>query len=343
MPVPGILTEAGVQPPGHSQVTALGPCAGKLTRIPRRCSGRFNCWPLISVAKPVAESTPSASRRWPANGSTRPSSAGRRCRLRGRRRSRAAQPGRQKPRAEKARSLGVSPASSMGSWTGSDPDWLMGRWRSCLHLVSTFREWGQLLLVVSSNPSDLLFCSPNGIRTRVFTLRGWSGPPPGSAAIRRSPGQGFVVPAGVRSNRWGPRGFSSNASSRPDAPDGGQNAGRHGERARANTRRPTAAAARSILSAWWSTPFHAVALANRAVDDVRRRRGPILGAARVLTKYDPDHERRGGVPGVIVGTDVPPGLGTSPMASRSGRSCRRHRSRVRGVDSAEGAGSAAAR
>ena len=28
------------------------------------------------------------------------------------------------------------------------------------------------LLVVSSTPSDLRFCSPNGIRTRVFTLRG---------------------------------------------------------------------------------------------------------------------------------------------------------------------------
>jgi hypothetical protein len=67
--------------------------------------------------------------------------------------------------------------------------------------------------------SDLRFCSsPNGIRTRVATLRGRSGPPPESAAIRRSPGQGVVVPAGVRSNRWAPRGFSSNASSRPDAP-----------------------------------------------------------------------------------------------------------------------------
>ncbi len=58
-------------------------------------------------------------------------------------------------------------------------------------------------------------------------------------------GAQHVVPAGVRPNRWVPRGFSSNASSRPDAPDGGQNAGRHGAQARAGTQPSTAAAARS--------------------------------------------------------------------------------------------------
>jgi len=117
------------------------------------------------------------------------------------------------------------PAQARKDPLGQDPTGSHDSTPSGLHLVSTFREWGQLLLVVSSNPSDLLFCSPNGIRTRVFTLRGRFGPPPESAAIRRSPGQGLVVPAGVRPNRWVPRGFSSNASSTPEAPGGRQNAG----------------------------------------------------------------------------------------------------------------------
>jgi hypothetical protein len=82
--------------------------------------------------------------------------------------------------------LAVSPASGMGSSTRSIPDWLTSRWRSGLHLVSTSREWGRRLLAVSSTPSDLLFCSPNGIRTRVFTLRG--GPVP-----RQSPLQSAEV------------------------------------------------------------------------------------------------------------------------------------------------------
>ena len=112
--------------------------------------------------------------------------------------------------------LGGVPHSGMGSSPGSISDWLTGRRRSCLHLVSTFHEWRQKVLVASSTPSDLRFCSPNGIRTRVFTLRGWSDPPPESAGLRRSPGQGLVVPAGVRPNRWVPGVFSSNASSRPD-------------------------------------------------------------------------------------------------------------------------------
>ena len=77
--------------------------------------------------------------------------------------------------------------------------------------------------------------SPNGVRTRVSTLRGRSGPPPESAAIRRSPGQGVVVPAGVRSNRWVPRGFSSNASSRPDTVGDASMRVSTGSRARAST------------------------------------------------------------------------------------------------------------
>ena len=179
-----------------------------------------NRWPLISVAKPVAESTPSALQDGGSEPITRPSRAGRSLRLRQVRRSPPDDWSSRSPRPTRPRAWGVSRPQAWELSLGHCHACLIRRRWPCLHLVSTLSEWGQQLLVVSSTPSDLRFCSPNGIRTRVATLRGWSGPPPESAAIRRSPGQGVVVPAGVRSNRWVPRGFSSNASSRPDAPSG---------------------------------------------------------------------------------------------------------------------------
>ena len=137
--------------------------------------GGPNRWPLISVAKPVAESTPSALQTVAAERITRPSRAGRSCRLR----RRGARPDDWSSRSPRpTRPEPEEPQAGNSHWVNGSADG--GRVST---LSPPLGEWGQPVLACQVPLLTCGSCSPNGIRTRVATLRGWCPRPLDDGAV----------------------------------------------------------------------------------------------------------------------------------------------------------------